>query len=88
MSRQQSAVSSSSVNTPELRRRAKRAIDGLSGHPLRFAADFLNYIQERQPDQAMKELLEIPGFAESAARGVKDVRAGRVKNWRKVRGDV
>ena len=76
------------ADTPELRRQAKKMIDRLSGLPLRFATDFLTYVQERQPDEATKELLEMPGFAESHARGVKDASAGRTKNWRKVRGDV
>ncbi len=74
--------------TADLRKQAKQTIDRLSGVPLRLATDFLSYIQERHTDAATKELLEIPGFADSLARGVKDVRAGRVKNWRKVRGDV
>lgn len=76
------------VDTTALRRQAKRTIDELSGLPLRFAADFLAYLQERHPDKATKELLEIPGFADSLTRGTKDVRSGRVKPWRKVRSDV
>lgn len=84
MSRNQTAT----VNTTALRRQAKRAIDRMSGLPLRFAADFLTYIEERHPDGATKELLEIPGFADSLKRGLKDVRSGRVKAWRKARADV
>lgn len=84
MSRQDATL----VNTTALRRQAKKTIDQLSGLPLRFAADFLSYIQERQPEEATKELLEIPGFVDSVSRGIKEVRAGRVKNWRKVRSDV
>ena len=71
-----------------LRRQAKRTIDQLSGLPLRLAAEFLSFVQERQANEATRELLQIPGFAESFARGVKDVRAGRVKTWRKARADV
>jgi hypothetical protein len=76
------------VSTVELRRRAKATIDRLSGPRLRFATDFLAYVQRRQLDAATKELLDTPGFLESFARGTKDVRAGRVKPWRKVRRDV
>ena len=79
-----------SSDTPALRRQAKRAIDQLSGGPLRLATDFLAYIEERAPatDPATRELLDIPGLAESVARGKGDVRAGRVRDWRKVRKDV
>lgn len=86
MSRQ----STQSADTPALRRRAKRAIDQLSGGPLRLAADFLMYIEERTPevDAATRELLDIPGLAESVARGKRDARAGKTRNWRKVRKDV
>ena len=79
-----------SADTPALRRRAKQAIDQLSGGPLRLAADFLMYIEERAPetDAATRERLDIPGLTESVARGKRDASAGRVKDWRKVRKDV
>ncbi len=79
-----------SADTPSLRRRAKRAIDQLSGRPLRLAADFLMYVQERAPETnvATRELLDIPGLTESVARGKRDASAGRVRDWRKVRKDV
>lgn len=82
--------SAQSTDTPALRRRAKRAIDQLSGGPLRLAADFLAYIEERAPelDPATRELLDIPGLGESLARGKRDARAGKVRNWRKVRKDA
>jgi hypothetical protein len=72
----------------ELRRRAKKTIDALSGDRLRFAAEFLNYVKERQSEEATRELLEIPGFLASFRRGSKDARAGRTISWRKVRQDV
>ena len=72
----------------QLRARAKKAIDQLSGPRLRLVTEFLTYVQGRGGDRATRELLEIPGFIESFARGVRDVRAGRVKDWRKVRRDV
>jgi hypothetical protein len=68
-----------------LRRQAKKTIDQLSGLPLRLATEFLSFVKERQSNEATGELLRIPDFAESFARGVKDARAGRVKPWRKVR---
>jgi hypothetical protein len=39
-------------------------------------------------DPATLELLSIPGFEASFDRGMKDVKAGRTKPWRKVRSDV
>lgn len=44
--------------------------------------------RQHRLNEATKELLQIPGFLESFARGTKDVRAGRVKPWRKIRRDV
>ncbi len=73
------------MSTIELRRKAKKTIDKLSGSRLRFVADLLNYVQERESEEATKELLEIPGFLESFDQGVKDVRAGRTTPWRKAR---
>lgn len=76
------------VSTIELRRQAKKTIDQLSGSRLCFVRDFLAYVRRTNPNDATKELLEIPGFLQSFARGTKDVRAGRVKTWRKIRRDV
>ena len=96
-------ATSPAPRTSDLRKQGKRAIDRLSGVSLRLAIDFLAYMQERHSDAggtggaasdatdslaASKELLDIPGFADSMARGVKDARDGRVKSWRKVRRDV
>lgn len=76
------------MSTIELRRKAKKAIDQLSGQRLRFVSDFLAYVNDSRSDEATKELLEIPGFLESFGRGVKDIRAGRATHWRKVRRRV
>ena len=79
---------SATADNPALRRQAKNAIDQLSGLPLRLAAEFLRFVQERQVNEATRELLQIPDFAESFARGVKDVRSGRVKPWRRAPTDA
>ena len=76
------------MSTIELRRRAKATIDELSGDRLRFAADLLAYVRRSKPNDATRELLEIPEFLTSFARGIRDVRAGRVRDWRRVRRDV
>jgi hypothetical protein len=72
----------------ELRRRAKRTIDGLSGNRLRFVTDILDYVADRPAKDATLELLEIPAFLASFRRGVREVQAGKVTDWRKVRRDV
>jgi hypothetical protein len=76
------------LSVAELRRRAKKTIDELSGAKLRFITDFLGYVKEGRSEDATKELLEIPGFIESFSRGKKDIRGGRATPWRKVRRDV
>ena len=76
------------MSVTELRRRAKKTIDQLSGQRLAAAASFLNYVSEHGRTDATAELLAIPGFVESFARGSADLNAGRVKAWRKVRRDV
>lgn len=72
----------------ELRQEAKALIDVMSAAQLRVAAEFLAFVKDRQTDAATLELLTIPGFAASYARGMRDIKAGRTKPWRKVRSDV
>lgn len=76
------------MNTLALRQDAKALIDALSGAQLRVASEFLAFVKDRQTDAATLELLTIPGFERSFARGMRDIKAGRTKPWRKVRADV
>jgi len=76
------------MSTVELKQVAKALIDVMSGAQLRIAAAFLAFVKERQSDAATLELLAIPGFEASYARGLRDIKAGRTKPWRKVRSDV
>ena len=55
---------------------------------LRVASEFLAFVKSREPNSATLELLSIPGFGDSFARGVRDIKARRTKPWRKVRSDV
>jgi hypothetical protein len=77
-----------SMSTAQLRQQAKALIDGLSTRQLRVASEFLAFVKNRELDSATLELLSIPGFEASFARGMKDVKAGRTKPWRKARSDV
>lgn len=76
------------MSTMELRQEAKALIDAMSGAELRVASQFLAFVKRREMDEATLELLSIPGFEKSFARGAKDVKAGRIRHWRKVRSDV
>ncbi|HEX8323171.1 MAG TPA: hypothetical protein VF595_04580 [Tepidisphaeraceae bacterium] len=72
----------------DLRQHAKALIDDLSPPQLRVASAFLAFVKSRTSDAATLELLSIPGFEASFARGEKDIKAGRTRPWRKVRADV
>jgi hypothetical protein len=72
------------MSTLQLRRQAKALIDGLSSSQLRAANEFLAFVKNRDLDPATRELLSIPGFDASFARGMKDIRAGRTKPWRDI----
>ena len=76
------------MSTVELREEAKALIDVLSGAQLRVASKVLALVKDRRIDAATLELLTIPGFEASFARGMRDIKAGRTKPWRKVRSDV
>jgi hypothetical protein len=76
------------MSTAQLRQKAKAVIDDLSTNQLHVASEFLTFIKSRELDPATLELLAIPGFEASFARGMKDIKAGRTKPWRKVRSDV
>jgi hypothetical protein len=76
------------MSTVQLRQQAKSVIDDLSNDQLRVATEFLAFVKSRDLDPATLELLSIPGFEASFARGNKDIKAGRTKPWRKVRTDV
>ncbi len=76
------------MSTVKLRQEAKAMIDVLSGAQLRAASEFLAFVKDREVDAATLELLMIPGFEKSFARGTRDIKAGRTKPWRKARSNV
>jgi hypothetical protein len=76
------------MSTLALKKVAKELIESMSPAQLKVASEFLAFIKMQPPDAATLELLSIPGFTASFARGVRDVKAGRTREWRKVRGDV
>ncbi len=76
------------MSTIELRHEAKALIDEMSPAQLRVASEFLAFVKQREANAATLELLALPGFEKSFERGVKDIKAGRVKPWRQVRPRV
>jgi len=68
-----------------LREQAKAVIDNLSRDQLRVASEFLAFVKSRELDSATLELLSIPGFEASFARGIRDIKVRRTKPWRVVR---
>ncbi len=71
-----------------MRQQAKALIDTMSGTQLRVASEFLAFVNGRHLDAATRELLTVPGFEDSFARGMRDVKAGRTKPWRQARPRV
>jgi hypothetical protein len=76
------------MSTLQLKRQAKKVIDELSDAQLRVASEFLAFVRTRDLDSATLELLTIPGFEQSFARGMRDVKAGRTRSWREVQRNV
>jgi hypothetical protein len=76
------------MSTLELKRQAKSMIDEMSAKDLQLVREFLAFVASRDTNAATRELLAIPGFEKSFVRGVKDIKAGRVKSWRQVRRDA
>jgi hypothetical protein len=72
----------------ELRKRAKERLDSLPPEKIRVAAEFLDYLDTAASRDATAELLTIPGLLDDVKEAPKHVKAGRFKDWRKVRGDV
>jgi hypothetical protein len=76
------------MSTLTLKREAKALIDAMSPAQLRAASEFLAFVKSRELDPATLELLSIPGFEASFNRGMRDIKAGRTKPWRRGRPDV
>lgn len=76
------------MNTTQIRNQAKQYIDQLSPESLRFVANFLAYLAEKESNEATDELLAITGFKSAFERGKQQVKEGKVKDWRTIRDDV
>ena len=76
------------MNTAEIRQQINTNLDKLSFEGLNLVAQFVEYLADKESQEATKELLNIPGFLESFERAKKDIAASRVTNWRSVRSDI
>jgi hypothetical protein len=76
------------MNTAEIRQQINTNLDRLSFEGLNLVAEFVEYVADKESQEATKELLNIPGFLESFERAKKDIAASRVTNWRSVRSDI
>ncbi|BAZ13749.1 hypothetical protein NIES4071_55890 [Calothrix sp. NIES-4071] len=76
------------MNTTEIRQQINKNLDRLSSERLDLVAEFIEYLADKESQDATQELLDIPGFIESFERAKKDIAPGRVINWRSVRTDV
>ena len=66
------------MSPAKILRQAKKRLEGLSEDRLRVADDFLAYLEEREANEATKELLQIPGFLEDFMRAEEEARTGRL----------
>lgn len=53
-----------------------------------MAVEFLAYLEATATDEATAELLRIPGLVSALRRAERDIAAGNLADWRKVRSDV
>jgi len=66
------------MTTTQLRRRAKRRIDALPESRLRVVDDFLAYLEERELNDATRELLSVPGLLDEVAGAEREASRGKL----------
>jgi len=66
------------MRTRDLRRQARRRLDGLSREHLIVADHVLAWLEDRESIAATDELLAIPGFLEALEEAERDIEAGRL----------
>lgn len=69
----------------EVRRRAKRRIEGLSEERLQAADHYLACLEQAESIAATEELLAIPGFLEAFEEGCRDAEEGRLTPFEDIR---
>ena len=72
------------MTTAQLRERAKERLDSLPPAKVRVAAEFLDYLDTAASRDATAELLKIPGLLQDVKDASKQIKNGRIKDWRLV----
>ncbi|WP_107669955.1 hypothetical protein [Cyanothece sp. BG0011] len=62
----------------EIRQKAKEYIEQLSSEKLLVATDFLEYLLEKEDNDATEELLKISGFEQAFTKAQENVKQGKV----------
>ncbi|MEJ5311972.1 MAG: hypothetical protein WHX52_19580 [Anaerolineae bacterium] len=76
------------INAQTLLQTAERRLQRLSLERLRVADDFLAYLEEREADEATRELFSIAGFEQTFEEAAKQVREGDLVSFERVRRNV
>jgi hypothetical protein len=72
------------VRTRELRRQARRRLDGLSREHLLVADRFLGWLEDRESIEATEELLSIPGFLERFQAACREADEGKLTAFEEI----
>ena len=76
------------MQVTELREKVIEQIEQLSPNKLRVIADFLDYISDKESEEATAELMKIPGIDTAMQMAKEDIEAGRLFDWQDIRDDV
>lgn len=76
------------MNTTEVRNQVKQKIEQLSPEKLIIVADLLKDLEEEENIDATEELSNILGFEFAFEKGNREIKEGKVKQWRMVRNDI
>jgi hypothetical protein len=66
------------MTTTQILQQTRRRLGKLSAEKLKVAADFVAYLDEREDNEATKELLRIPGFSKAYEKAKREARTGRL----------
>jgi hypothetical protein len=72
----------------QLLREMESRLRRLSPARLRVAYDFMVYLEEREENEATRELLSLPGFEDAFRRTVQQADAGQVVSFESIRRSV
>ncbi len=78
----------SQVERDSLIEDAQSRLHRLTPKRLGVAIDFLAYLEEREEDEATKELLRLPGFREEFQQAVTQADQGDTVSFKDIRRDV